>query len=143
MPDDKRSGAQDRRSNPFTEKLSWLMAWAAALGGAYVILDPVITLKFSEWITIKVGGDGFSEQLKGAVVALILIEGWKAVKEYWLGSSAGTVKSAETIQDIAKAAPAVAAAAVAAQQPATNGQPIKVQDVKVDAAGDVTVTGDK
>ena len=96
---------EERRATPFTEKLSWFMALAAAGGGVYVILDPVIAFKLS-WIDIKLGGEGFSEQLKGAVVALILIEGWKAVKEYWLGSSVGTVKSAETIQRIAEASPA-------------------------------------
>lgn len=112
-----------RSTSQFTEKLSWLMAIVAALGGMYVILDPVITLDL-DWVEIKLGGDGFAEQLKGAVVALILIEGWKAVKEYWLGSSAGTVKSAETIQRIAEAAPSTSAAAVAAATGTTPTAPL-------------------
>ncbi len=51
-------------------------------------------------------------------------------------------KADSTVQDIAKSAPAVAAAVVAAQVP-TNGHPIKAADVKEEAQGDVTVTGDK
>jgi len=133
----------DRRSNPFTEKLSWLMAWAAALGGAYVIIDPVITLHITDSVQIKLGGDGFAEQMKGAVLALILVEGWKAVKEYWLGSSAGSAKSADVMQRIAEAAPTVAAAAAAAAAPTPkNGHPVKADDVTVNAAGDVTVKKD-
>lgn len=90
----------ERRAKVFTERLSWFMALVAASGGIYVILDPVIEFHLS-WATIKLGGEGFAEQLKGAVVALILIEGWKAVKEYWLGSSAGGQKQADAVSQIA------------------------------------------
>lgn len=120
---------------PFTERLSWFMALSAAAGGIYVILDPVITFSL-DWVEIKLGGEGFSEQLKGAVVALILIEGWKAVKEYWLGSSAAGNKQQESMTRIAESAPNVAAAVVKAAA----GDAIKAADMKVDVAGDVTVT---
>lgn len=129
----------ERRSPQFTERLSWFMALVAAFGGIYVILDPVITFDVS-WGSVKIGGEGFSEQLKGAVVAMILIEGWKAVKEYWLGSSAGGEKKADTVSRIAEAAPA-AAAALAAN---TNGQEApKVAENVVVAAEHVNVTEEK
>ena len=109
---------EERRAGKFTEKLSLFMAVVAASGGMYVILDPVITLNLS-WAEIKIGGEGFSDQLKGAVVALILIEGWKAVKEYWLGSSAGSEKKSDAIQRIAEAAPVAAVTATAVTTAAT------------------------
>lgn len=132
-------GGADRRSPLFTERLSWFMALVAAFGGIYVILDPVITINV-DWGSIKVGGEGFSEQLKGAVVALILIEGWKAVKEYWLGSSAGGEKKADTVSRIAEAAPAAAAAALAAT---ANGQDPKPAETVNVAAEVVNVTEEK
>lgn len=92
-------GRTERRSSVFTERLSLFMALVAAFGGIYVILDPVITVEVS-WGEVKIGGDGFSEQLKGAVVAMILIEGWKAVKEYWLGSSAVAAAAAATTNGV-------------------------------------------
>lgn len=129
----------ERRTGGFTEKLSWFMAIVAALGGIYVILDPVITIEGGEWGSIRLGGDGFAEQLKGAVVALILIEGWKAVKEYWLGSSAGGQKNAEVVGAIAVgAAPAQAEAVAAARSepvpPApASAAPIVAENVNVEA----------
>lgn len=124
------------KSSPFTERLSWLMAIVAALGGIYVIMDPVITFDLGDAVTIKLGGDGFSEQLKGAVVALILIEGWKAVKEYWLGSSASGQKNAESVAKIAEqAAPTQALAVAAARGPApTEAPPVTIEPVVTPAA---------
>ena len=115
---------EDHRAPAFIEKLSWFMAWMAALGGMYVILDPVITLKLS-WADIKIGGEGFSEQLKGAVVALILVEGWKAVKEFWLGTSASGQKQQESMTRIAEQVAPVAASVVtpAAPNPVTGVVP--------------------
>ena len=122
----------DRRASSFIERLSWFMAWMAALGGMYVILDPVITLKFS-WADIKVGGEGFSEQLKGAVVALILVEGWKAVKEFWLGASASGQKQQESITRIAEgSSPAQAAAVAAATGGGVQTGPIQAGNVSVE-----------
>lgn len=98
---------EERRASPFTEKLSTLMVVVASLGAFLVLFDPKFTFTF--WgQELTLGGDGFSADLKGAVISAILIGGWTAVKEYWLGSSVGTVKSAETIQRIAEAAPAPA-----------------------------------
>lgn len=76
-----------RQAGLFREKLSWFMAIVAAFGGAYVLLDPIFTITvFGQ--EVHIGGSGFSADLKGAVVSLILIGGWVAVKEYWLGASA-------------------------------------------------------
>lgn len=121
--------ADEHRTTPFTEKLSWLMAVVAALGGTYVILDPVITFTLP-WAEVKLGGDGFSEQLKGAVVALILIEGWKAVKEFWLGASKQGQDQAQAMSRMAENAPAVAAAVVANAAPVPNGQPAVTPNVE-------------
>ena len=121
---------EDRRTTPFTEKLSWLMAVVAALGGTYVILDPVVTFSLS-WVEVKLGGEGFSEQLKGAVVALILIEGWKAVKEFWLGSSKQGQETAQAMNRIAENAPIVAANVVANASPSQS--PISAATVNVEA----------
>lgn len=94
----------ERRRKRFPETLSRFMAVVAALGGAFVLIDPVITLQVADGTVIKIGGTGFSDQLKGAVVALILIEGWKAVKEYWLGASAAGDSQQQSISRIAEAA---------------------------------------
>ncbi len=98
----------------FTERLSVFMCTVAALGAFIVLFDPKFILTFYGQQVILGGKDGFSADLKGAVISAILISGWTAVKEYWLGSSVGTVKSAETIQRIAEASPAQSASAVAA-----------------------------
>jgi len=99
----------------YTEKLSTFMVVTAALGGVYVLLDPVFTLTF--WgQSVKIGGEGFSADLKGAVVSLILIGGWTAVKEFWLGASAtGQTQSASMSRIAEASAPAVAAATAAAK----------------------------
>ncbi len=132
---------EERRSTPFTEKLSWLMAVVAALGGTYVILDPVVTFTLP-WAEVKLGGEGFSEQLKGAVVALILIEGWKAVKEFWLGASKQGQDQAQAMSRMAENAPAVAAAVVANATPAQS--PISASTVNVDAdTANITAPKDK
>lgn len=95
----------------YTERLSTFMVVTAALGGVYVLLDPVFTLTL--WgQSVKIGGEGFSADLKGAVVSLILIGGWTAVKEFWLGASAtGQTQSASMSRIAEGAAPAAAAAA--------------------------------
>lgn len=103
-----------REVSRYTERLSTFMLMASALGGAWVLLDPVFTLTM--WgQSVKLGGEGFSADLKGAVVSLILIGGWTAVKEFWLGASASGQKQSESMSRIAEAsAPAVAAATAAA-----------------------------
>lgn len=108
-----------RQEGQFREQLSKWMMIVAALGGAYVLLDPQVTFTFWNQ-TVKIGGEGFSADLKGAVVSLILIGGFTSVKEYWLGASATGQKQAESMSRIAEAsAPAVVAAAVKPEEPKT------------------------
>jgi hypothetical protein len=95
---------EKRASSRYTEKLSSFMVAAAALGGAYVLLDPVITLNIAGGHTVAIGGEGFSADLKGAVVSLILIGGWTAVKEFWLGASATGQTQSASMSRIAEAA---------------------------------------
>ena len=94
----------DRRAGRFTEKLSLFMVTVAALGAFMVLIDP----KWAGTVfgaTVSLGGDGFSADLKGAVISAILIGGWTAVKEYWLGASAGGQNQAESMSRIAEAKP--------------------------------------
>ena len=90
----------ERRAGKFTEKLSIFMVSVAAFGAFLVLLDPVVTISEQ----VKIGGEGFSADLKGAVVSLILIGGWSAVKEFWLGTSAGSEKKTDMIATMAAAA---------------------------------------
>lgn len=92
----------EKRQSQYTEKLSTFMAVASALGGMWVLLDPVFTITLWGQV-VKLGGEGFSADLKGAVVSLILIGGWTAIKEYWLGSSASGQKQSEAVARIAEA----------------------------------------
>ena len=99
-----------QESSKYTEKLSTFMVGSAVLGGAWVLLDPVFTITLWGQM-VKIGGEGFSADLKGAVVSLILIGGFTATKEYWLGASATGQKQSESMSRIAEAAaPAIAAA---------------------------------
>ena len=106
---------EERRASHFTEKLSIFMVMVAAGGAFLVLLDPKFTVVVANH-TITVGGDGFSADLKGAVISAILIGGWTAVKEYWLGASATGQRQSESMSRIAEAAAPAAAAAVAAAQ---------------------------
>lgn len=93
----------ERRKAPrFTERLSLFMVRIAALGGFFILLDP----RFSGILLgqpLSIGGEGFSADLKGAVVTVMLIGGWTAVKEFWLGASAGGQIQQATISRIAEA----------------------------------------
>jgi hypothetical protein len=120
----------ERRATRFTERLSMFMAVASAMGGFYVLLDPIFAFEISGGHTLKIGGEGFSADLKGAVVSLILIGGWTAIKEYWLGSSASGQHQAESMSRIAEASAPAAAAAVAANAATTN---FRSDEVKIDA----------
>ena len=117
------SFVERRQVSQFREQMSKWMLIVSALGGGYVLLDPVFTLTL--WgQSVHVGGEGFSADLKGAVVSLILIGGWTAVKEYWLGASATGQKQAESMSRIAEAAaPATAAAVAAATKPPEETKP--------------------
>lgn len=116
----------------FTERLSLFMVVIAALGGFLVLLDPRVTFPYGvNGVQLMIGGDGFSADLKGAVVSLILIGGWSAVKEYWLGSSASSDKKSETI----------AAVAVTATGTGT-GAPIRTDAVNVETENTNITTGE-
>lgn len=93
----------ERRVSPsrFTERLSLLMVRVAALGAFIVLLDIKITFVFFDH-TLSLGG-GFSNDLKGAVIASILISGFAAVKEYWLGASEQGQSQSASLSRIAEA----------------------------------------
>lgn len=104
---------EEKRATIFTQSLSLFMAKVAAAGALLVLIDPKFTLTAFDQ-TVTIGGTGFSADLKGLVIGAILIGGWNSIKEYWLGSSAGSEKKSDAIQKMVEAAPAVTAAAVAA-----------------------------
>lgn len=118
----------------FTERLSLFMVIIAALGGFLVLVDPRIQFPVLNGYSVSIGGEGFSADLKGAVVSLILIGGWTAVKEYWLGSSSGSDKKSDTIQQMSAAVAAVTGTG------SGNGA-MKVDNVEIDSKN-VNVTGD-
>ncbi len=103
----------EKRHRTFIECLTYIVVFIAGMGGFYVLLDPVITLTFNGQ-SIKVGGDGFAEQMKGAVIQTLLIGGWTTALAYWLGASKQGQESAQTVSQIASAAAPSQAAAVAA-----------------------------
>lgn len=127
-----RRNPPEKRKGIFREKLSLFMVVVAALGAFLVLLDP----QFSGELfgtSIAIGGDGFSADLKGAVISAILIGGWTAVKEYWLGASAAGQNQSETMSRIAEQSAPAAAAAVAAAVSPTPAVPIKTQTMNVQA----------
>lgn len=109
-----------KQSGKFTERLSLLMVIVASIGAFLVLLDPKISLSF-QGQTIAFGAGGFSADLKGAVISLILIGGFSAVKEYWLGSSFGSSEKGEAIARIAEALPVIAAAVPSEVPPPLKG----------------------
>jgi len=64
----------------FVEILSLSFMVVSALGGGYVLWDPL---------------DKFNTEMQTAVVMLMLIGGWNGVKEFWLGSSMGSMRKDE------------------------------------------------
>lgn len=101
----------ERRNDVFTQSVSMWMLKAATVGAIIVLADVRFTLTFAGQIFSI--GSGFSPDLKGAIISIMLIGGWTAVKEYWLGSSAGSAARAQTIDKIVQDAPATQAAQVA------------------------------
>ena len=61
----------------FVELLSLVFVLVAAAGGGFVLWDPLAK---------------FTSEMQTAVVMLMLIGGWNGVKEFWLGSSMGSMK---------------------------------------------------
>lgn len=62
--------------------LSTLMVIIASAGAFYVLADPA-----------------FSQEMKGSVVTLILIGGWTAVQNFWLGSSNESARKTDIMAD--------------------------------------------
>jgi hypothetical protein len=117
----------ERRDSRFREVLSMFMVRVSALGALLVLLDLRVNFVIAGQ-AIQIGGSGFSDQLKGAVIALILVSGYSAVKEYWLGSSeGGQIQNAALSRIAEQSAPAAAAVAAA------GAAPIKTDAVHVDA----------
>ena len=129
--------AEQRRESDYKERLSSRMLLIACITALFVLLDPKVLIPLgADGQVLSLGGAGFSLDIKGMVIGAIIIEGLKSIKEYWLGTSAGGQKQAESMSRMAEAAPAVAAAVVAAADKA----PLKTDDVKIDATGgDVTI----
>jgi hypothetical protein len=124
----------DRQPSKFIERLSTMLVVLASVGTIIVLIDPVILLSLPSGTTIKFGGTGFSDQLKGAVVSLILVSGFAGVIAYWLGASNAGDKAQDSVNVIAQAAAPAQAAAVAAAtgQPQASGT-INADTVDVDA----------
>ena len=109
----------ERRSPHFTEQVSKIVLYFAGVGALLVLADPVLVLDLGNGHSLKIGGEGFSEQLKGAVVQSLMIGGFTAVIGYWLGSSAGSRSQQEAVSRIAESAAPATASAVAANVAAT------------------------
>lgn len=137
--DDRRHNPPDRRAQ-FLEKLSILLIVFSSLGAFLVLLDPIFTYAFSGGSTIKFGGEGFSDQLKGAVVMLMIVGGFTGIVAFWFPGSATGQKQAEAVSRIAEQSAPVAAAAVAAS---TVNKEIKTDTLNASVAGDVNVTDKK
>ncbi len=137
-----RRAGFDRRPHEFAERLSIILVQGALIGGFIVLFDIKIALSFGDQM-ISVGS-GFAPETKGMVLQSMLISGFAAVVAYWLGSTKQGQEQAQSVSRIAESAPVSTAAAVAANVAANiAGHPIKAEDVKVEAAGDVTVNQPK
>lgn len=102
MIGERRTGIE-RRPGRFTEVLSTFMVKVAAIGAFVVLVDIKFTV--TAWGQVVQIGSGFSPDLKGAVIASILISGYTAVKEYWLGASASGQTQSDTMSRIAEGVP--------------------------------------
>lgn len=94
----------DPQSRRFVERLSCVLVVFSAFGALYVLIDPVLSFKLANGNTFSLGGNGFADQMKGAVLMLILIAGFTAVVNYWLGASNTGDKAQESVNAIATAA---------------------------------------
>ena len=105
-----------RSQNQFIEYLSAFLVTFSAFGALLILVDPVITFTTDAGTVIKLGGDGFAEQMKGAVIMLILISGFTAVVSYWIGMTNQGAKAQDSVNLIAQASAPATAAAVAASR---------------------------
>jgi len=133
------NGFVEKRSSDFLERLSLLLVKGALIGGFIVLFD--LKMVFTVMGQVISIGSGFAAETKGMVLQSMLISGFAAVVAFWLGTTKQGQEQAQSTSRIAENAPAVAAAVVAAAARSTS--PIEAKDVKVEAKGDVTVTGDK
>lgn len=116
----------NRRRGDFVERFSLLILFGSFLGGFLVLIDPRLTIPISA-ATLQIGGNGFSADLRGAVVQSMLIAGLSAAVGYWLGQSKTRQDTSASVQRIAEAAPTVVAAAAP--------ESTKVDAMNVDATG--------
>lgn len=115
---DRRASDTSAGDRCFVRWLSLVLVIVSSIGAMIVLIDPVITFVQTSGTTIKIGGEGFSDQLKGAVVSLILVAGFASVITYWLGASNQGQRAQESVSTIAtQAAPLQAAAVAAARAP--------------------------
>lgn len=91
----------DRRKSAFSERLSLIVVIIAAFGAFGVLLDPIVTLDILGQ-EFKFGGDGFSSELKGAVITIMLIGGWQGVMGFWFGNSDSSKQQGQSIARIAE-----------------------------------------
>lgn len=125
------------RRGKFLEKLSIMLIVFSSLGALLVLLDPIVTWDFGNGNSVKFGGEGFADQLKGGVVMLMIVGGFTGLVSFWFPGSATGQRQAETVSRIAEqSAPVAAAAAAAAVVPGD----MKTDTMNVEAKGDVTVT---
>lgn len=104
-----------RKSSHFVENLSIGILTLSALGALLVLIDPIATIALPAGSSLHLGGSGFSDQLKGMVVATILVGGFSGVIGYWIGASSQGNKAQESVNSIAQlAAPSTVAAVAAA-----------------------------
>lgn len=102
MPD--LNSISDPQSRRFVERLSCVLVVFSAIGAMIVLIDPVLSINLGNGNSIKIGGEGFADQMKGAVLTLILVAGFTAVVNYWLGASNTGDKAQESVNAIAKSA---------------------------------------
>jgi len=130
----------ERRAGDFIERLSILLIKGALAGALIVLFDFKIVLTIVGQV-IQIGG-GFAPETKGMVLQSMLISGFAAVVAFWYGTTKQGQEQAQSTSRIAESAPAVAAAVVAAAAPASKPDPVKADDVTVNAAGDVPAKKD-
>lgn len=84
---------RERRPYRFPESLSRWMFIVAALGSAWVLIDPYIAFAYGDW-AFKIGGIPFSAEIKGAVVTIGILGLLNGIKSYWLPTNNTGQKSA-------------------------------------------------
>lgn len=108
----------ERRDPKFTERISMYMVVVATIGAFLILLDPKFTLTIGGQV-IAMGGEGFSQELKGAVVTIMLLGGWTSVQKFWLDTTDTAKIQSQSIARIAEASPVDTVAAMAANTEAT------------------------